>query len=62
MQLDADEKDLLESVERSEWNPPEAASASAPVTRDTPGRRSAGRRLNMQLSSKDSRRSKSGSL
>ena len=40
MKIDADEKELLESVERGEWKSAAVASASEPVTPATRRRRS----------------------
>jgi hypothetical protein len=41
MKINADEKELLESVERGEWSRPAAASASEVGTPATPRPRSA---------------------
>ena len=41
MNFDADEKELLESVERGEWKSARAASAHEPVSPGTRRRRSA---------------------
>ena len=63
MKLDADEKELLESVERGEWKSAKAGKrertryaryAKATFRKD--------RRLNIRLSSKDRRRFRSGRL
>ena len=53
MKLDADEKELLGSVERVEWKSANGASARARYSRYAHATFRKDRRLNIRLSSKD---------
>ena len=53
MKIDADEKELLESVERGEWKPAGSKSERTRYTRYAKATFRKDRRLNIRLSSKD---------